>query len=530
MGGCPHLRMFEPEIGCHAVKYTLDKYITSIAEQIKPQQSTKGLDEKMRNFLYQWVNEVKSSMKQFISVALTVSTVLLLCACQSPGTMSSTTPQEEDFPISTQGPAISFAPVTQIPFEETESFPFPFEEGLPIGDPNEGFLMSVDQMLYDYDTMWQLLEDNFPFWTAVEQEMGIDWRAYKEQFRNDLMDTYSRKGYITQAQFHDAVLQCLSKFNSVGHLYILPQSYRDSLIDILADSSGTFEKNYLALLSNAKSEQYYELFQGIRDYYSTENEQAGENYQPSDAQLPVPDAVTVTGKATSGIVMGYVQDIPYLKCGTFMDWTEETYATVSDFLTACEDADHIIIDIQGNGGGSTNAWFEGIVPYLTGETLRWDMLYGGKGGALNLWLNPGYMEQAVKDDSWKEDFPNVSVEKLEGLDFVMEPYALVEGKSEFNGQVWLLVDEANYSASEQFVAFSKGSGFAALVGVRTSGNGIGGQPYTIVLPYSGLMIYYEAYIGFNEDGTCNGIVGTTPDHWTKEGQTALDTCLELIKN
>ena len=90
-------------------------------------------------------------MNKLAPIALACCSMLLLSSCQEAKPSASS--------------------VVQVPFRETESFPFPFDEALPMGEENEGFLMSVDQMLYDYDTMWQLLEDNFPFWTAVEQEM-----------------------------------------------------------------------------------------------------------------------------------------------------------------------------------------------------------------------------------------------------------------------------------------------------------------------------------------------------------------------
>ena len=35
MGGCPHRRQFLPEIRCNKLKYTMDKYITDIAQQMK---------------------------------------------------------------------------------------------------------------------------------------------------------------------------------------------------------------------------------------------------------------------------------------------------------------------------------------------------------------------------------------------------------------------------------------------------------------------------------------------------------------
>ena len=118
-----------------------------------------------------------------------------------------------------------------------------------------------------------------------------------------------------------------------------------------------------------------------QDQYSTQNQQEEGTSPSTDAQASVENVVTVTGEAAPQVVMGYAEDIPYLKCGTFMDWTEETYTAVADFLRANQDADHMMIDIRGNGGGNSSTWVKGIVPYLTGETLRWDILYKGFGEA-----------------------------------------------------------------------------------------------------------------------------------------------------
>ena len=77
--------------------------------------------------------------------------------------------------------------------------------------------------------------------------------------------------------------------------------------------------------------------------------------------------------------------------------------------------------------------------------------------------------------------------------------------------------------------FCKETGFATLVGSRTGGSGAGSFPLWFALPNSGLLISYEAYYAFNDDGTCNQVVGTKPDIEVKNGQTALEACLEAIR-
>ena len=69
-----------------------------------------------------------------------------------------------------------------------------------------------------------------------------------------------------------------------------------------------------------------------------------------------------------------------------------------------------------------------------------------------------------------------------------------------------------------------------VVNSATGGNGAGVESHRPALPNSGLVISYEAYHAFDDDGTCNAIVGTKPDIEVKEDQTALEACLEQIQN
>jgi len=99
----------------------------------------------------------------------------------------------------------------------------------------------------------------------------------------------------------------------------------------------------------------------------------------------------------------------------------------------------------------------------------------------------------------------------------------------FNGKIWLFVDGDSYSTSDAFVNYCKQTGFATVVGTRTSGNDIGAEPLRMVLPYSGLIINYAASLAFNPDGTCNETSGTLPDITPADGVSALQTCLDAIQ-
>lgn len=100
----------------------------------------------------------------------------------------------------------------------------------------------------------------------------------------------------------------------------------------------------------------------------------------------------------------------------------------------------------------------------------------------------------------------------------------------YTGKVWVIVDKHVYSSSDSFAAFCKKTGFATLVGTQTGGNGLGTIPLVAPLPNSGLLIRYECSSGYNDDGSCNAIVGTTPDIEIEPNQDALGVCLDIIFN
>jgi C-terminal processing protease CtpA/Prc len=82
----------------------------------------------------------------------------------------------------------------------------------------------------------------------------------------------------------------------------------------------------------------------------------------------------------------------------------------------------------------------------------------------------------------------------------------------FNGDIYVLVNDRSYSAAEGYAINVKKTGYAKLVGTNTPGGAAAYvRPHFITLPNSGMKFVVEADMVINPDGSIVEIVGTAPD-------------------
>jgi C-terminal processing protease CtpA/Prc len=106
----------------------------------------------------------------------------------------------------------------------------------------------------------------------------------------------------------------------------------------------------------------------------------------------------------------------------------------------------------------------------------------------------------------------------------------------FKGKIYVLTSSNVYSAAEGFSVFCKDSGFATLVGERTGGDGIGGDPMLFCLPNSGILGRYPVYYGMNAQGVLNEEFKTAPDYQvdykfdskSEITDLSLDPCIQAV--
>lgn len=212
----------------------------------------------------------------------------------------------------------------------------------------------------------------------------------------------------------------------------------------------------------------------------------------------------------------------YLKIQSFSaSYVDKDREGILDFLRKASTCDALIIDIRGNGGGSTNYWMNNLVAPLTSKTL--------KSEAYLLFRNSNYLKPFMKRKMFvgihglkplteltpAGDIP-IYFENNDGVFKSMESSVSPSGTTGFAGKIYLLVDKYVFSSAEAFAVFAKSTGWATLVGTDTGGDGIGIDPVVFALPNSGLIVRFPCEMGVTPDGKPNEETATIPDIYVEQ--------------
>lgn len=433
--------------------------------------------------------------------------VLLLVSCnrgELPGKSKSDSKQA----IASSAPLInSSEPISSSAVVE------PSEQALPP--------LTVEQRLEDFDYMWKIMEENYPFFEVNKRLNGEDWLSKKEEYRNKIAAVKTDDEFLKEMSF------VLSRLNN-GHTHIISK------------------QDYPWFLQVFMGEDYYRPWLNV---FQKPNVLARYNQQPWAEQ---PDTTTTnsdkegqrTSKATENVnkIIISPDEIAYLGIRSFdgalmeMDSPE-----IHDFLVKVKEYKTLILDIRGNGGGSDFYWHGIIVPLLINEPVTYNTynLYRRGGYAETFLMARGLLESLEPINNIKdEQLPNIPPEEITAFKNYIKMVDIVQPIEPvgFKGQIYLLVDKSVFSASEGLAAFAKGTGFATIIGEKTGGDGIGMDPIVAALPNSGYIFRFSQEMGLNSDGSCNEEVKTTPDFEVDPDrsrplldQPAIQKVLELAK-
>mgnify|MGYP006275557333 CR=1 FL=1 len=193
---------------------------------------------------------------------------------------------------------------------------------------------------------------------------------------------------------------------------------------------------------------------------------------------------------------------------------------------ANRDYDNLIIDIRGNGGGDSRVATV-LYKYLTTKKIK---SYGGKNKvSLPVKETPPYADffadheiGVIEEEFAYHEYPYTSRLTEEQLSSL----------NQFNGQVYILVDNRVFSSGEYMVAELKANDFGTLIGEPTGGGGtVPGNIMHITLPNTGLE--FGISISMFEDPTDNDLPAILPDYLIRQTlgdfQKGKDTVLDYVK-
>ncbi len=353
--------------------------------------------------------------------------------------------------------------------------------------------LSTEEKLRDFEFLYTEFEQSYPYFGVNKRQYEIDWLGNKQHYADKVRATTNDREYIAAIQ--EIVFELRN-----GHTDLYPTIMYDYFYagysDIVAE-----HPQYAPMVAEmerfgAKEKAAY--WQGLLN----ELKGSDEEEEVSDEQVT---QITGISQVVSGQTL--VVNLPSFS----YEKIEIDAERLEGFFREAHEYEHLVLNIQGNSGGSETYWHEHIVGHLINEEIFYPIVMGFKKSPRLKRLKPGYEENLTYEAL---DLPSLPPELSSG-DYVFSrdtnSIAPVNDSKSFTGKIYLLVDEAVYSSAESLAYFCKVTGFAEVVGKTTSGDGIGSDPLLLTLPESGIVIRFTGEMGLNPDGSANEETKTVPD-------------------
>jgi len=419
-----------------------------------------------------------------------------------------------------------FIKQNELPQIISELEPTPLDSLLKIDSCQPNFLireddeeLTLEHFLADLDYLMWVLENNFPFFYTAYWARNVDINQLAYGARQAILSTDE----IDEEIFFEIMWYYFESLHNIGHFgflnHIQYHILRMQLEEAPYDRLGLFE-----LLDSPR----------VQGFYSSRVTES--------ASIMVTKRESNTPDTTITIIED--EPIAIITIPSFMGSHEDAVNKITKLYAEIDRFDHLIIDIRGNRGGWPFLFTETIMGLLVDGVPREEWFVFFMDGeyitrltsvVLASGIFPGYVLPRNIFGSIDEIISNNYLPQLVEEDIDRFSYAFLAGvpvgmpgdaQFTFNGEIWLLVDENNFSGAQITAWITKETGFATLVGDITGGAWGGLRLYS-AMPNTGILFQFDAFYITDQFGRPLE-AGTIPHYFNKSGMDALETTFALI--
>lgn len=362
--------------------------------------------------------------------------------------------------------------------------------------------LTQKEKLEDFEYMYKILKENYPYFEVNKRLNGIDWLANKNEYISRIKTTKDDQGFFT------VLGNILTELNN-GHTNMLNSKTFSDFMSLYEQNGGNNEA-WLNQMNNPKALARYGIKQGnINNLPSSLNDNQN-NMIPDNVETKI-----IKDKEAA-----------YLKINSLNYFNVESdFKIIYPFLQNVKEYKALIVDIRGNGGGTEMYW-QNIVKVLINKPMHETLYAAIRGGSFTEQFfkcstNNNYRDFTPISDIYKEGLKKLPPEVKTDFKYYFKWTTDINPNNPvgFNGKVYILTDRYVFSSAEAFAVFAKATGFATLVGEKTGGDGVGGDPAVCMLPNSGYVFRFTEQMGLCPDGSCDFESKTEPDIKVSAGKT-----------
>ena len=218
--------------------------------------------------------------------------------------------------------------------------------------PKDPEQLTEKEKLEDFEYMYMILKENYPFFEVNKRLNNVDWLSNKDNYIEIVKATKNDAGFFYTM---NAILKQLNN----DHTHMINKRMYKYLRSVYMDLD---MDPWLNQMNNSNSLKRY-LYE----------EESSNDKLENLEQYIIPNNVTTEILQEDKIAYLSIKSLNYHNI-------TEDMKVIKPFLNDVKDFQALIIDIRQNGGGSSIYWSNHLVPMLINEPLESTWYYVYRGG------------------------------------------------------------------------------------------------------------------------------------------------------